>query len=115
MISILIQKYKSVKLKYLSQNPYEKCAVVHRVVGALLRAVDFCILDADYRVTALTIFVGSLPVFYILSMFYTMFHFRNEPLRAMQATTLGGIIVSVSNENSNEDNAIFKKIVFFDQ
>lgn len=89
--------FRNLKKEYLLKNPREKWEFVRDVNIVPLSFLGFDFMSPNFELdwkAAIPVFVG---LDYIISMFYAMFYYKNEPLRAMQSTPQLAVAIPVSS------------------
>lgn len=92
-------EYRTMKLNYLKKNPFEKYLVFRSIIIFLMRIFGCSIILDDFEITVVTIFPGFLVFDYFILMLYTVFRYREQPFRALQATPIFGIVFPVILSN----------------
>lgn len=87
--------YRSSVEIFLKKRPYEKWLNVAKIVIFSGRLIGVPIMDKKYKVywySWLTVFIAMS---YFAAVFYTMWYYADEPLKALQSTVIAGIIIPV--------------------
>lgn len=86
------------KLKqiFLSKNPHEKWIYVRRFNIFLMEFIGCQFMEANYVLHFQTWVQMYISFNYFTLLIYTLFYYRNDPFRALQATPMCGLMIPVS-------------------
>lgn len=88
--------FKKLKEKYLEKNPREKWMLIRNINSFLMKFIDLNFMEFGYKITFKTFIPAFLSIKYFLCALYTLYYYRNEPSRSLQATVVSGLIIPVS-------------------
>lgn len=81
---------------YRGKSPLQKWNFFCEISGFVLKISGTNIFDPDFRITFITVICGMAGANFILSMVYTIYHYRSDFFTAIQGLTWIGTLVSVS-------------------
>lgn len=84
------------KQNYMEKNPFEKSYFIFELNRILVDLVGLRIADKDYKVNARTFIPIYVEINYFCLLFYTLYHYRHDPVNALIATPHAGILIPVS-------------------
>lgn len=102
-----LNKFHKLKKKFISKTPQQKWKSVRSVNIFLLGFVGCDIMDPNFIFNLKSFIPTYLAINYICLMFYTLYYYRYNPLKAMQSTPLMGLVVPVSNKLANNFSFFF--------
>lgn len=92
----IYNKLKNIKHNFSSQSPLEKWKFFRQIHFILLRLIGLEFMDENYKMNIKTLIPIYLEVKYYVLLIYTLYHYRNEPFKALISTLFVGIFVPVS-------------------
>lgn len=90
-----LPSFESLKKKFLAKDPLEKWNYVRNINSFLLKVIGCDFLNGNYTYTLNTLLPVFLFVDYFCLMLYTLYYYRNEPLKALESTPMAGIMFPV--------------------
>lgn len=91
----ILGKYTKFKENFLLKSPYEKWLLIRNSSTFLLQFIGCNVMDPNFKRNIVTVVPALLALGYAISMFYTLFYYRDQPMRALQCLPSIGIIVPV--------------------
>lgn len=85
-------KLERLKEEYLAKSPLEKWLFVREINLFSMNMIGVGFMDVNYKLQWKTWIPIYLLVNYYSLMFYTCYYYWNEPVRAIEATIINGIM-----------------------
>lgn len=96
MIIFFINKYKSLKVEYLSRSPKGKWVFIRDIGIIVLTMTGVPVLDPNYKVTWFSYAGAIVTIDVFSSFFYTLWHFSDTLIEGFLVTPLFGILLPVN-------------------
>lgn len=103
-----LPSFESLKKKFLAKDPLEKWNYVRNINSFLLKVIGCDFLNGNYTYTLNTLLPVFLFVDYFCLMLYTLYYYRNEPLKALESTPMAGIMFPVCIFTTYSSKCFFK-------
>lgn len=94
-IQILIDTVKSIKDEYLNRTSRGKWMFIKNIGIFVLNLIGVRTLEPHLNVYWYTYSSAATGILFFISMFYTFWYFRHEPLRSFQNTAVLGVVIPV--------------------
>lgn len=88
-------RLKNLKQEYLAKDPLGKWRFISEITMSLAKHIGCNFADEDYKLTLRTLLPAIVVIYYVVLLIYSMYSFRNDPLRVLMSTPAVGIIFSV--------------------
>lgn len=96
MIIKMYKWTKKAKEQFMAKTPLDKWKFFRKMHILILRLVGVQFMVEDYKINVFTIIPILLEANYYVLLVYTLYHYRNEPFKALIPTPFLGIFVPVS-------------------
>lgn len=90
-----LSKFEHLKEEYLGRSPLEKWLYVRQLNIFLLKLVGVQFMEANYKFHWKTWIPMYLGLNYFTLSIYTGYYYWGEPFKALQSTTMSGLMVPV--------------------
>lgn len=87
---------QKIKEAYLAKTPFEKWNLVRSVNIWSLTPIGCQLMEANFQIHSKSYIPIYLGINYFSLMVYTLYYYRHQPLKALQATPVLGIAIPVS-------------------
>lgn len=95
-LKLIFLRIKNLKQNYLAKSPFKKWSFVCGINKSVARIIGCDFWEDDYEVTLRSLIPGTIILDYIISLMYTFYYFRNDPVRCLMATASMGIVLPAS-------------------
>lgn len=95
MFKLIFNKFKNFEKDYSSKTPLQKWQFIRSINIFILSFVGCGIMDSRFKLNLNSAIPSFLGTNYFGLMFYTLYHYRYEPLKALQSTPLLGLVIPV--------------------
>lgn len=90
------KKYFRFKRSFLAKRPHEKWMFIRQIHYHMCKVVGVEFMKCNYKMNINTIIPLYLQVDYYVLLVYSMFYYKNEPIKVLMATTILGFFIPVS-------------------
>lgn len=107
MFDKLIKKYKSIKSEYLNRSPRQKWELIRNATIFVHTPLGHTALDPNYKPSWLSLIPMLVPIDVFISFAYTIWIYRDEPMKGFLFTPLISVLVPVNTPNKTKQKTVY--------